>query len=58
MGLWNDVWVSLSVRDYEDPEKYFGEQSDWDICEQMVQEVSNELHLDAKRCVGEAAHCY
>lgn len=55
MGLWNDVWVSLSVRDYEDPEKYIGEQSDWDICEQMVQEVSDELHLDAKRCEGEAA---
>lgn len=55
MGLWNDVWVSLSVRDYEHPEKYIGEQSDWDICEQMVQEVSDELHLDAKRCEGEAA---
>ena len=55
MGLWNDVWVSLSVRDYEHPEKYIGEQSDWDICEQMLQEVSDELHLDAKRCEGEAA---
>lgn len=55
MGLWNDVWVSLSVRDYEHPEKYIGEQSDWDVCEQMLQEVSDELGLNAKRCEGEAA---
>lgn len=55
MGLYNDVWVSLSVRDYEHPEKYIGEPSDWDVCEQMLQEVSDELHLDAKRCEGEAA---
>lgn len=55
MGLWNDVWVSLSVRDYEHPEKYIGDQSDWDICEQMLQEVSDELNLNARRCEGEAA---
>lgn len=55
MGLYNDVWVSLSVRDYEHPEKYIGEPSDWDICEHMLQEVSDELNLDAKRCEGEAA---
>ena len=55
MGLWHDVWVSLSIRDYEHPEKYIGEQVDWDICEKMLQEVSDELHLNAKRCEGEAA---
>lgn len=55
MGLWNYVWVSLSVRDYKHPEKYIGEQSDWDVCEQMLQEVSDELCLNAKRCEGEAA---
>lgn len=55
MGLWNNVWVSLSVRDYSHPEKYIGEQSDWDFCEQMLQEVSDELNLNAKRCEGEAA---
>ena len=55
MGLWKDVWVSLSVRDYEHPKKYIGEQSDWDICEQMLQEVSDELGLNAKKCEGEAA---
>ena len=55
MGLWNDVWVSLSVRDYSHPEKYIGDKSDWDICEQMLQEVSDELNLKAKKCEGEAA---
>lgn len=55
MGLWNDHWVSLSVRDYEHPEKYIGNKEDWDICEQMLKEVSDELGLDAKRCEGEAA---
>lgn len=55
MGLWNDHWVSLSVRDYEHPEKYIGSKEDWDICEQMLKEVSDELGLDAKGCEGEAA---
>lgn len=55
MSLWNNVWVSLSVRDYSHPEKYIGESSDWDICEKMLEEVSCELGLNAKRCEGEAA---
>lgn len=55
MGLWNEVWVSLSVRDYQHLEKYIGEQSDWDVCEKLLQEVSDELGLHAKRCEGEAA---
>lgn len=55
MGLWDEHWVSLSVRDYEHPEKYIGSKEDWDICENMLQEVSDELGLNAKRCEGEAA---
>ncbi len=55
IGLWEDHWVSLSVRDYEHPEKYIGSKEDWDLCEQMLQEISDELKLDAKRCEGEAA---
>lgn len=55
MGLWNDVWVSLSVRDYAHPEKYIGDQSDWDLCEKSLEEICNELNLNAKRCEGEAA---
>ena len=55
MGLWENHWVSLSVRDYDHPEKYIGSKEDWDLCESMLQEVSDELHLEAKRCEGEAA---
>ena len=55
MGLWENHWVSLSVRDYDHPEKYIGSKEDWDICEAMLQEVSDELGLEAKRCEGEAA---
>lgn len=55
MGLWNDHWLSLSVRDYDHPEKYIGTEDDWDICEQILKEVSDELGLNAKKCEGEAA---
>ena len=55
LGLWENHWVSLSVRDYEHPEKYIGETEDWDICETMLQEISDEMNLKAKKCEGEAA---
>lgn len=55
LGLWEDHWVSLSVRDYSHPEKYIGNKEDWDLCENMLQEISDELHLNAKKCEGEAA---
>lgn len=55
MGLWRNVFVSLSVRDYDHPEKYIGDSEDWDLCEKMLKEVSDELGLNAKRCEGEAA---
>ena len=57
-GLWNKgetFWVSLSVRDPETPEKYLGEDANWDTAEHYLQEVSDELGLDAKRIEGEAA---
>lgn len=55
MGLYDVFWVSLSVRDYEHPEKYIGDKDDWDLCEKMLENVCNELELNAKRCEGEAA---
>ena len=55
MGLYDVFWVSLSVRDYEHPEKYIGKKEDWDICEKMLEDVCLELGLNAKRCEGEAA---
>jgi threonyl-tRNA synthetase len=30
LGMWGKHWVSLSVRDYENPEKYIGTSEDWD----------------------------
>lgn len=55
LGLWGRHWVSLSVRDYEHPEKYIGETEDWDLCEKILEEVSDEMGLEAKRQEGEAA---
>lgn len=55
MGLWENVKVSLSVRDYAHLEKYIGEKKDWDICEKMLEEIAEELNLHAKRYEGEAA---
>jgi len=57
-GLWNKgetFWVSLSVRDTKTPEKYLGEDVNWEKAEQYLQEVSDDLGLDAKRMEGEAA---
>ncbi len=55
LGMWGNHWVSLSVRDYDHPEKYIGDPKDWDKCEKMLEEISKEMKLDAKRCEGEAA---
>ena len=55
LGLWENHWVSLSVRDYSHPEKYIGEPKDWDKCEKMLEDVAKEMNLDAKKIEGEAA---
>lgn len=55
LGMYGNHWVSLSVRDSEHPEKYIGDEEDWVQAEQMLQQVSDELGLDAKRMEGEAA---
>ncbi|MFA4995559.1 MAG: threonine--tRNA ligase [Patescibacteria group bacterium] len=55
LGMWDNHWVSLSVRDYSHPEKYIGDTKDWDLCEKTLQEISDEMGLEAKRCEGEAA---
>ena len=54
-GLWENKWVSLSVRDYSDLTKYTGIAEDWDKAEQMLEEIAEESVLEAKRCEGEAA---
>ena len=55
LGLWDNCWVSLSVKDPNKPENYIGEPKDWDTCETLLAEVSDELELNAVRCEGEAA---
>ncbi|MGH7192923.1 MAG: aminoacyl--tRNA ligase-related protein, partial [Candidatus Saccharimonadales bacterium] len=45
LELWDDHWVSLSVRDAGTPEKYIGEPADWDQAEKMLAEVSAEYKL-------------
>ena len=55
LGLWGNHRVCLSVRDYDHPEKYIGDQKDWDTCEKMLQEISNEMNLSAEKQEGEAA---
>lgn len=54
-GLYDSCWVSLSLRDKVDHSKYIGSEEDWEYCESMLEKVSNELGLNAKKCYGEAA---
>lgn len=55
LGMYGNHWVSLSVRDYDKPEQYIGDPEDWDAAEAMLQQLSDELGLGAKRMEGEAA---
>lgn len=55
LGMWENHSVFLSVRDYDHPEKYIGDPKDWDKSERILQEVSDELKLNAKKMEGEAA---
>lgn len=55
MGLWNNYWVSLSLRDSKRPEKYIGSNEDWKLSQKILKDICNELKLNAKVCEGEAA---
>jgi len=50
-----DFWVSLSVRDPHQPEKYMGDPQKWDLAEQYLQEIATEEQLNFKVVEGEAA---
>jgi len=54
IGLWGNHWVSLSTRG-KDFSKYIGEKKDWNLCEKILEEVSSEMNLNAKKHPGEAA---
>lgn len=55
LGMFGNHWVSLSVRDPKTPGAYIGDDKDWKTAEKMLEEVSDELKLGAKRMEGEAA---
>lgn len=50
-----DFWVSLSVRDSKNLEKYLGDDEHWNAAERFLQEVADEEKLPYKRIEGEAA---
>jgi len=55
LGLWGKHWVSLSVRDHQHPEKYIGDKKDWDSCEKILKQISDQTNLKAQKKEGEAA---
>lgn len=48
-------WVSLSVRDPQDPESYLGDADGWDRAEATLATIAEKLDLPYKRIEGEAA---
>ncbi len=48
-------WVSLSVSDPKEPEKYLGDPENWKKAEAMLEDVAKRLNLPYKRVEGEAA---
>lgn len=55
LGMWGKQWISLSFRDPKTPEKYIGDESDWDTAQNILSEINKELNLNAKIMEGEAA---
>ena len=48
-------WVSLSVRDPQEPEKYLGDAKKWNEAEDILESVAKHLALPYTRVPGEAA---
>jgi threonyl-tRNA synthetase len=48
-------WVSLSVSDPNEPEKYLGDRDVWEKAESMLESVAQRLSLPYQRIEGEAA---
>lgn len=57
LGMYEEgkFWVSLSVSDSSDPEKYLGDKENWIKAETMLEDVAKRLDLPYKRVEGEAA---
>ena len=54
-GLLDGYWVSLSVRDPENLEKYLGDESVWQTAEKALEAAAKANDLNYKRMEGEAA---
>lgn len=50
-----DFWVSVSVRGKETPEKYLGDTKNWDLAEDILEEIVKKENFDYKVVEGEAA---
>ena len=55
LNMYDNHWVSISVRDYSTPEKYIGTSQNWDTAEAMLKEINQELDLGGVIMEGEAA---
>jgi threonyl-tRNA synthetase len=57
LGMYEEgkFWVSLSVSDTAEPEKYLGDPKAWEQAESMLESVAKRLELPYKRVEGEAA---
>jgi threonyl-tRNA synthetase len=57
LGMFEEgkFWVSLSVSDPKEPEKYLGDPENWKKAESMLEAVAQRLSLPYKRIEGEAA---
>jgi threonyl-tRNA synthetase len=51
----DDYKAQISLRDPDQPEKYFGEKAQWDVAEQAIIEAAAEKGLDTVTELGEAA---
>ncbi len=55
LGMWGNHWVSLSLRNKKTPEKYIGDEKDWDKAEELIKKINKDLGLNGKIMEGEAA---
>lgn len=55
LGMIDDYWVSLSVRDLNDKKMYLGEDKNWEMAEKALEEAAIFHGLNYKKVEGEAA---
>lgn len=55
LGMGENYWISLSVRDPEDFSKYLGEPATWDMAENALEDILKAEKLPYERVEGEAA---